>query len=109
MASTVGSRVACGKLAGTGALIKVPLEFTPRVVKILKLTGVEATLDWNHKMVPGGGLKVVTVPVAIASGGITPVEQSDLSDGADPSRGFTLGADTDINVNTEEVLYEAWE
>jgi len=105
-----------GKLDGTGAEIEISLpEFTPRKVVVRNVdTGDELT--WTDTMPDAYGFKRLTAGTGsyIASLGITPVTQMVMSplNGAtaqDPGRGFLIGADTDINVDGEEIHWEAHE
>lgn len=113
MGSNVGSRMKTGKVTGTGALIKVSIpEFTPRKVQLINVDGL-VTLEHNDTMPADSGLKMVqgAPPVFsyITSDGITLVEQLELDDGADPSRGFIIGADADVNAATEVIHWVAYE
>lgn len=95
-----------GTVEGTGAVIAIDLGFKPRVVKIFNVDG-KCTLEWNEAMGAGKGYKVLTgidstadtvsLHSFISSGGITP-----------SIGGFSIGADTDINVEAETICYEAW-
>jgi len=94
------SRVKTGSLIGTGASLDVEtVGFKPSALMLIngdsddKLTWSETMADASgHKQLKAGGSSFIT------SGGITP-----LSDG------FTLGADTDINVDGELVHWIAFE
>jgi hypothetical protein len=110
MSSSLQPKFAWGKVAGTGALIKVSVpEFTPQKVTLRNITS-DDSLEWVQPMANGAGLKKLKAgaQAMIASGGVTPVTQHVLSDGADPGRGFTIGTDTDINVSAEMIYWEAW-
>lgn len=94
-----------GKVEGTGAAISVEVGFQPRRVKLFNADGL-CTLEWNSEMGDGKGYKILTGIDAtsdtvslhsfISSGGITP-----------SYAGFSIGADTDINVSEETIYYEA--
>ena len=95
------------KITGTGAAITKYPGFTPAAVKVMNASG-KCTLEWNNAMANAAGYKILTGIDAsadtvskhsfITSGGITPVVG-----------GFTVGADTDINVNGEDLYITAWE
>lgn len=89
--------VAYGTVEGTGAAIAIDLGFEPKVVRVLNTDGL-AKLEWVAGMGNATGLKQVTAGTLsfIATLGITPNE-----------RGFTIGADLDINVSAETIFYEA--
>lgn len=94
------SRVKVGSFYGTGADLNIrTVTFRPKVVKITNLGGL-ATALWVKGMADDSAVKEVTAGTksAITSNGITP-----LSDG------FSLGADTDLNVSGELVYFEAYE
>lgn len=86
---------------GTGALITFNCGFKPRYVKVLNVEG-KATLEFVDTMAAGKGYKVLTgIDAAIdtvslhsyiESNGITLLDY-----------GFTLGTDSDVNVNGEEL------
>lgn len=94
------SRVKAGSIYGTGAALSVRnVGFRPRKVEILNVGGL-AQLQWTDHMADAAGLKQVTDGTLslLTSNGITP-----LSDG------FTLGADTDLNVDGELIHWVAYE
>jgi hypothetical protein len=94
------SKVVRGSFLGTGAAINIrSVGFRPRSVHIWNLSGL-ATGVWLEGMADASAFKEVTAGTKslVTSDGITP-----LSDG------FTLGADTDLNVSGELVRFEAIE
>lgn len=110
MGSTVGTRMVTGTAVGTTAEIKVPLEFTPRKVEVLNVDGLAKGV-WTDTMAAASVVKTITDGTMTfeTSGGITPVEQRELDDEADPARGFTIGTDSDINDTDEVIHYVAYE
>ncbi|MDX1390316.1 MAG: hypothetical protein R3344_14090, partial [Acidobacteriota bacterium] len=68
-------------------------------VRLLNVDGL-VKLEWNNTMPDAAGLKQVTAGTLsyITSDGVTPL-----------SNGFTIGADTDVNVSGEVVHWEAEE
>lgn len=91
-----------GSVIGTGSAMDVKtLGFRPRSVKVWNVaSGGLCSLEWNAAMPDASGFKVKPHDTAqtafITTGGITPL-----------ASGFTLGADTDVNVATEKVYIEA--
>ena len=93
---------------GTGAAITISPMFTPQAIKIINLDGL-CTLEWTSHMGAGKGFKTTTGIDAspdtvsrmyyISSGGITMDSNG---------RQFTIGADTDINVNGETLIVECF-
>ncbi len=99
-----GSRLMAGGVVGTGATLNVrTIGFRPSYVEIFNTTG-NAKATWVKGMADDSAQKTVdsgagaTDISLITSLGITP-----LSDG------FTLGADTDLNVADEQIRYVAHE
>lgn len=112
MSSPDAIRMKTGKVTGTTSLIKVPLPFTPRKVELTNVDGL-VLLSWSNSMDQDSGLKTVQgTPVVISvitSNGITAVTQLELDDGSDPTRGFTIGTDSDVNASTEVIHWVAYE
>lgn len=94
--SSSTSRSMVGSFYGTGASKDIKgLGFRPKYVRLLNIGGL-ATAEWVKGMADASALKEITAGTKslITSNGITP-----LADG------FTLGADTDLNVSGELVRY----
>ena len=89
---------------GTGAAITISPMFTPQYIKVINLDGL-CTLEWTSDMGAGKGFKVLTGIDAstdtvskmsyISSGGITMDSNG---------RQFTIGTDSDVNVNAETLI-----
>lgn len=99
--------IASGTVEGTGADINILLGFKPSYVRIVNEDGL-ATLEWFDDMTDGHGIKMVEATGVtmskITSLGVTPYDGTAAGDGA----GFTIGADTDINVSAETLHYFAY-
>ena len=92
------SRVMTGKGLGTGASLNIKtVGFRPSKVEIYNVTD-PGTLVWTKSMPDASGYKDNDVGVWITTLGITPL-----------SNGFTLGADTDINVDAQVFYWVAYE
>jgi hypothetical protein len=86
---------------GTGAAISITCGFKPSLVKIINIDG-KASLEHTSSMADASGYKVLTgiddtadtvsLHSFITSGGVTLT-----------TMGFTIGADTDVNVNGETI------
>lgn len=94
------SSIAVGSFVGAGASKDVQtVGFRPKYVKLLNVTG-NCKAEWVQGMADASAQKTVdsgagTSDISlITSGGVTP-----LADG------FTLGADSDLNVSGEIVQY----
>lgn len=98
-----------GKLTADGNAVEVAVPFTPRKVKVFNKDSV-VSLEWTFPMPSASGHKMVQgappVHSFITSDGITPLYETDLMSGN--TRGFEIGADSDLNVDTEELYWEAW-
>ena len=95
-----GTRIETGKFYGTGADKTIrTVGFRPSMVELINLSS-DDKMKWVEGMADAAGHKTVKAGASsfVTSGGVTP-----LSDG------FKLGADTDMNVSGEEVLYIAHE
>lgn len=93
-------RVINGSINGTGSALEVrTIGFRPTRVELSNIDGL-VTAKWNEAMPDGSMEKRVTAGTMTfpTSNGITP-----LSDG------FRLGADTDMNVDGETVVWSAWD
>lgn len=95
-------------LPGTGAAINVNLGFVPERVRVVNIgSATIEELEWFKGMASANAIKTVTGTVArtkITSNGITPRSEA----GGDAYRGFTIGADADVNVNGEQIVWFAW-
>ena len=93
------TRIKTGTQNGTGAAISVVCGFRPRYVKVVNVaTGGLCSIEHIDTMAAASGFKGVTdgTKTFISSNGIT------LND-----FGFTIGADTDVNVSGEAIHYIA--
>jgi hypothetical protein len=93
---------AVGSFLGTGAALNIrTVGFRPRLVRVVNVeSGGKVRLEWFKDMADAAAVKTAaagTITV-LTTNGITP-----LSDG------FTLGADTDVNVDGELCHFEAYE
>lgn len=95
---------AVGTVEGTGAAINIELGFVPEHVVLYNVDGL-ARLEWTDDLGDGFGIKTITVGTMSK---ITTLGVSAYAgvEGAN-SKGFTIGADTDINVSAETINYVA--
>jgi len=101
-----------GTVEGTGAAINITVGFIPKIVKVINIDG-DAVLMWNDQMADAAGYKILTgiddsadtvsIHQLISSNGITPIDGDH-----DTKSGFTIGADADVNVNGETIVWEAY-
>lgn len=98
-------RPATGTVTGTGAAIIIQCGFTPSRVEVINITSRDGLL-WTDTMTDGHALKTVAAGTrtAITSLGITPYDGTLAGNSA----GFTIGADTDVNVTAEVIHWTAW-
>ncbi|WP_022727227.1 hypothetical protein [Fodinicurvata sediminis] len=96
-----------GTVEGTGSAINVALGFQPDHVRIFNIDATNpVSVEWTSDMDDGHGLKLKGGTVAyskITSNGITPYDGADNDEGY----GFTIGADSDLNVNNQTLVYVA--
>jgi hypothetical protein len=100
-------QIVTGSVEGTGAAINVSLGFTPVYVKLINIDdagGLEPTFEWWSGMASANALKTLGTPTRnlATSNGISTYAGSDTA-----SKGFTIGADTDVNASGETILYIA--
>ena len=95
--SSGGNRVKTGSFVGTGADLNIDtLGFKPQRVKVINVDG-DCFCEWNSEMDDDSAMKTIAAGTTaqITSDGITA-----------RTNGFTMGADTDINVDGEKCTYE---
>jgi len=101
MASGV-NRVVTGGVVGTGASLNVDtVGFRPRLVRVVNVdSGGYSRLEWFDGMADAAAVKTAIAGdiTVLTTLGITP-----------RGEGFTLGADTDVNVSGELAYFEAFE
>lgn len=104
MSALPNGDVVVGTVEGTGSAINIELGFVPSYVKVYNYDGV-AVVEWFAGMTDGHGLKTLPTPAvsAITSNGISAYDGTS----AGFSKGFTIGADTDVNVSAETIYYYA--
>ena len=96
------ARVATGTYTCTGSAVTFITGFKPAAIEVLNTSGI-CIGKWNNLMPDAAMCKVVDSGVGttdisyVTSNGITPT-----------FNGFTLGADADLNVNTEVIFWTAW-
>ncbi len=96
---------ATGKVEGTAAIINVSCGFIPTAVPIDNIDG-NAILFWNDAMPDASGMKTIAAGTTahITSNGVTPFAGSEAS----AAKGFTIGADADVNASSETICWTAW-
>lgn len=99
-------QVKSGTVTGTGAAIDISLGWNPKRVVVLNTTSATLEqLEWITGMDDGAAIKTVAAGTRtkIASTGISAFAGDD-----DEALGFTIGADTDVNVSAEEISWIAY-
>lgn len=100
-----------GSVTGTGSAINVALGWIPDYVKLVNhedVAGLEPIIEWTKTMGDGHGVKYLSIAddgtttnvshEAITTGGV-----SGYPGDATQPRGFTIGADVDLNVDGETI------
>ena len=89
---------------GTGAAITISPGFKPQYIEVINLDGL-CLLKWTANMGAGKGFKILTGIDATAD---TVSKMSYISSGGitmdSNERQFTIGTDSDINVNAETLI-----
>ena len=94
--SSPSARIVHGSFTADGTAIDVPIGFAPNHVHLIGTNGVEMT--WNAALPAAYGLK------RLANGTGSIVTSAGISQlFSDTERGFTLGADANLNV--AQVIY----
>ncbi len=92
-----------GTMDGTGAAIDIELGWVPTHVRVINIESATIEeLEWFAGMANASAIKTVTGTVSrtkVTSNGITPLST--------PFLGFRIGADTDVNVNGETIVWYA--
>jgi len=96
------NRIVVGAVIGTGSAMNVDtVGFRPKLVRVVNAgaTGL-SRFEWFAGMADAAAVKTVTNGTisVIAADGITP-----------RARGFTIGADANVNISGEIIYYEAHE
>lgn len=108
--------VKTGKITGTGAAINVSLGFVPDYVEVYNNNDAGSlwpTIKWWRGMANGSGLKTLRVVDNGSTGNasqnkVTTNGISAFNGSTAAARGFTIGADTDLNVNGEDMFFIAY-
>lgn len=104
-----------GSVAGTGSAINVSLGFIPDYVKVFNPNDAGSlwpTLEWCTGMAAASGFKTLKSVDSGSTGNassnkITSNGISTYAGSSSAAKGFTIGADADINVNGETIYYLA--
>ncbi len=93
-----------GTVEGTGATIIIQCGFTPQWVKLINIDG-DCFLEWTDDMDDASGMKTIAAGTTaqVTTLGVTPYAGTV---GAN-SLGFQIGADTDVNVSAETLMWVA--
>lgn len=97
--------IATGTVTGTGAALNVSLGFSPKVVAIINETDPGLYL-WTDTMANAEMLKLVDSTVALTFPTSNGVSTYAGSIAANP-KGFTIGADADMNAASDVLHYIA--
>jgi len=95
---------ASGTVEGTGASINTSIGFVPAYVRIINIDG-DAIMEWTEDMDDGTAFKQIAdgTGALVATLGVTPY--AGVAAGA--GKGFVIGADTDVNVSAETIMWIA--
>jgi len=102
-------RMATAPFVGTAASLAIDLDFTPRYVMVMNRDGL-AKMEWARGMADASAIKTITDGTIseITTLGIT-INEKFTRDEAGDGPGFTIGADTDVNVSAEAGFWLALE
>ena len=106
--TVVTGDMATGTVTGTGAAINVSLGWTPRVVLISNPSTTNPTVVyWHTSMGSAKGLKTVVTGTTPAVSYLSSLGVSSYTGSTTAGKGFTIGADTDLNITGDTLMYEA--
>lgn len=95
----------CGSQDGTGAAINISIGWIPDKVEVQNWEAADfARLEWYTGMAAASAIKTVTS----TKSAITTLGISAYAGSATAKPGFTIGADTDVNVSGESITWCAW-
>ena len=100
------NRLKTGTVEGTGAEIEIECGFKPNYVKLLNIDGV-AILEWTPDVGAGKGLKIADSGTGATDISLISTLGITVSASTDDFRGFKIGADTDVNVDSQTICWIA--
>lgn len=74
----------------------INIGFVPKVVVVWNVTDQNTVTVWSSAMANATGITWGTAAVAVSSGGITPIAQTDGT-----NHGFQVGTDSSVQVNSK--------
>ena len=113
--TTTTDGIAVGSVTATGSAINVSLGWTPRYVFVSNpATTYPTTMEWYTGMAAASGLRSTATDTAgDGTAGVPIVSRvtvsgiSTYSGSSTAAKGFTIGADTSLNINTNTLYYRA--
>lgn len=95
----------CGTQDGTGAAINIELGWLPDHVVVQNWEAADfARLEWYTGMAAAAAIKTATSTKSL----LTTLGISQYAGSTTAKKGFTIGADTDVNVSGESITWLAW-
>lgn len=106
-----------GSTSATGAAINVSTGWSPRYVVVTNpATTSPVRVEWNSAMASASCLKsVASATSGNGTAGVPLVTRATVScispyaGTTSAGKGFTIGADTNLNINGDVLYYEAWQ
>lgn len=96
---------ASGTLDGTGAAMNIEIGWQPDRIEVQNIEAADfAKLVWLKGMTAAHAIKTVTSTNSM----ITSLGVSLYAGSTSAQQGFTIGADTDVNVSGEALTWCAW-
>lgn len=99
-----GPNGATGAVTGTGAAITIALDFKPLYVKCINIddAGGQTQVEWTAAMPAASGVK--TIDSGAGTTNLSYISSDGITVG---NAGFIIGADTDLNVSGESIVWYA--
>lgn len=95
----------CGTQDGTGAAINIELGWLPDHVVVQNWEATDfGRLEWFKGMAAAAAIKTLTSTKSL----LTTLGITQYAGSTTAKQGFTIGADTDVNVSGESITWCAW-
>jgi len=85
------------------SLTYINVGFVPSHVDVWNITDGDVYTIWSQDMADGKAITITTAAAAVASGGITPVVQTDGT-----NHGFSVGTDASVQEASKTFGFRAW-
>lgn len=85
------------------SLTNINVGFVPSIVEVWNITDGDVYTIWSQDMADGKAICITTASAPVASGAITPVQQTDGT-----NHGFSVGTDVSVQEASKTFGFRAW-